>query len=289
MRQCVDTANAKSNQVPEVRASDIAPFLQVGRVPNMARLKDRDRQIPSGLKYREAITGWRARPYSSFGSIVSDLIELRTANPHLSAKHGWSIDYETVANEVDAFNAKICEKMGWRDYITDGDPSSEAGGAAVPFRRRKERVPIGGENSESLSAHRNNQSGEGAVVAGVRNVVAGIALVADWLGDELIPVDKETATNRAHVCVSCPQNQDPNFLEKITGLAAEELRALIGVRSQMELRTQYDNKLHECKACGCSLKLKVWASIGHIRANMRESVKEQLPDFCWILHESNSQ
>lgn len=249
----------------------------------MAQLKERHRQIPWGLKYTEPITNWRARPFSSFDSIVNHLIGICRGNPALAEKHHWECTYEFWANRVDAFNTAICEKMGWTDYITSGDLGGATG--SVPFKEKTVR-------------HSSLQKRVGAVVADTKHAVAGIGLVMDWLGDELLPVPIERAEQRASVCTTrfvngeikpCPQNQDPNWLEKLTGKAAEEIRQLMGVSNELALRTKFDDRLHTCKPCGCFLKLKVHVDLKHILKHMKEDVKAKLDRDCWITKEEQNE
>ena len=46
------------------------------------------------------------------------------------AKLGWPLDLEYIADRVDEWNAAICEKMGWTQYIT----TAEARQPGHPFR-----------------------------------------------------------------------------------------------------------------------------------------------------------
>lgn len=246
----------------------------------MPRLKNRQKQIPNGFRFTDPVTKWRARPFTSFHSIVDQLITARTGNPALAEKHGWKMDRASVEDEVDSFNALICQKMEWWDFIEGG----EAGGSAVPFRGR---TPI------QLPSNRANAG----VVAGVKNIGAGIGLVVDWIGEDLMPVAIEEAERRASICaistnppdndgkikLGCPQNQDPNFLQKLSGAAAEEIRLLIGVKNNLELATRYDDKLHTCQACECYLKLKVWSPLDLILKRTSEETKAKLDPRCWIL------
>ena len=62
-------------------------------------------------------TNWQPARIASFSTIVSGLIAHRRGRPDLVATKGWSLDYDTVADEVDAFNALICVRHGWNDYI----------------------------------------------------------------------------------------------------------------------------------------------------------------------------
>lgn len=230
----------------------------------MVQLKNRQSQIPWGLKFNELtpITGWRPRPGSSFEQIVRGAMGQAAGNPGVAKQHNWPTTYEGWAEWVDRVNAEMCLKNGWHQYIIGGD----AGGSA-PVPLRQSRPPSGGSG----------------LVATARQVGAGVRLVADWLGDDLVPVHIELAEKRATVCAVCPQNGDPNLLERLTGKAAEELRQLIEVKQGMELKTSQDDKLETCKPCGCYLKLKVWAQLDHVLKHTAPELMAKLDPFCWIL------
>ncbi len=240
----------------------------------MLRLKNRQMQLPYGLTFRQEAFNWRARPYTNFNTIVAQVITLRLANPHVSKQHGLATDEETVANEVDYFNAKNAEKMGWLEFI-DG---SDEGVAPVPFSDR------------TRNPNQNVSAGKG-VVAGIKNASAGLSLAVDWLGDELYPVDLKVAEERAAICVKgdggnpCPKNGDPNWLEKLTGAAAEEIRSLMGLKNEMSLRTTLDKQLHVCRVCGCHLPLKVWVNSDYVKKKLTDDQRAELPIFCWMLQE----
>lgn len=228
----------------------------------MVQLKNRQVQVPWNFQFKELIpiTGWRPRRGSSFDQIVKGCMEQAAANPGKAKEHGWPTTYQGWADWVDRVNAEMCLKNGWTQYII-GDTG---GSAPVPLFRS--RPPSGGSG----------------LVAQVKQVGAGIGLVADWLGDDLVPVHSSLAEKRAAVCETCPQNQDPNFLGRITGKVAEEIRQLIEVKNGMALRTSKDASLNECKACGCYLPLKVHAQLAHILKHTKPEVTAKLDDRCWI-------
>src|SRR4029077_11537891 len=134
----------------------------------MARLKNRNAQIPNGFKFHQPETNWSSPPWMSFDALTKAVIDHRKGNKYLIVKHKWRTDYDAVAAEVDAFNATICQNMGWNDFILleanfpkSIPPSSQRTGAAA--------------------------------VAGVKKTVAGIKVVAEWLGSGLKPVEQKLA------------------------------------------------------------------------------------------------
>jgi hypothetical protein len=231
----------------------------------MAALRDRNKQTPGGLTFFQAETGWRPRPWSSHDSITRELIAHRVGNPYLLRKHKWATEYNAVAFEVDAFNAKLCEAHGWTDFIVQATP----------------------EPPKFLPPHI-GRSGA-AFVGGVKRSAAGIKNVIEWLGSGLKPVAKELSEGRASVCVRCPKNDpDPNFLQRIEAAAAEKIRSLMAVKHDLNISTTHDANLHTCAACDCPMKLKVHRDLKGVLATTSDAVKADLWEECWILSEAKS-
>lgn len=233
----------------------------------MARLKDRNRFIPGGFFYTQAILNYETQGvgYKSFYVVRDEIVTVRRANPFLSQQHNLSTDPEVVANELDTFCAARMQARGWTNFITEstGPPLSQ------PHSRLRSAVA--------------------AVGQGIKRTAAGIKTVASWLGAGLRPVDKQLATKRAEVCVACPLNGEPNFIESLSAAAADELKALMGIKNDLALETPYDSKLMTCKACGCTNSLKVWANLDHIAKELTEETKAALDVRCWILSELNAK
>lgn len=222
----------------------------------MARLKNRQSQIPNGLTYIQAGTGWRPSAFSSFDTIVNGLVAHRQANPTLLAQ-GWSVDHAAVEDEVDAFNAAICEKMGWGGYITGGP-------------------------SPPISAPRPNKT----FLRSVLNVAVGAETLVEWIesGDDAVAPD--LSERRAETCVSCPQNKSGDLLSFFTRPASEAIRKELNRRRDWNLSTKSDERLNVCDACGCPLKLKVHVPIATIKEHMPKESLAALDGRCWILSES---
>lgn len=227
----------------------------------MATLINRQMQIPNGLKFFQPETNWTPPPNASFDVIVNSLIAHRNANPFLRDKHGWATDYPTVANEVDAFNARICESHGWTKYITSG-----GGGPAPKSWPLPQPQPF----------------------QGVRNVVAGAKTLIEWRGAGGQAVPAEQSGRRAEICSVCEQNGSTDLLSFFTQNVAEAIKLEIELKNQMKLQTPYDEKLGVCKACDCPMKLKVHTPIDHIKHHMPEAQRAKLDPKCWILAETNT-
>jgi hypothetical protein len=90
------------------------------------RLKNRQLGIPMGMKFRQPELRWTSRA-GSFESIVGQIIRVRLANPHQLAQHGWAVEHDAVADELDEYLAKLCVDNGWGKYVQSGE-----GEAPVP-------------------------------------------------------------------------------------------------------------------------------------------------------------
>lgn len=125
-----------------------------------------------------------------------------------------------------------------------------------------------------------------ALVLRLRNDARGTRILADWLGEGGHPVSFERAENRARTCTSgdggrrCPNNKA--MTRRIENSIAQEILKREEIRHTVELRTSQDSNLHNCDACGCYLKLKVWVPIKHI-----PDEGDKFPAFCWQTTERN--
>lgn len=232
----------------------------------MSRLRDRNRQVPNGLKYVQPETGFKPIPWSSFDSIVTQVLQHRNGNQWLAKKYNWNMTRESVAGEIDSYNATEMELRGYTDFIWQGGPPVVFPGGPFP-----QKVP----NVENAAG-----------VSRVSKVASGISTLVSWLGKGLSPVNKDLAEKRASVCVKCPLNKLGNFWEQLEAVAAAELRTLISIRADMELKTSQDASLYSCSACSCWNALKVHVPIDHILKHTSEEVKQKLDPYCWVLAES---
>ena len=219
----------------------------------MPRLADRSRLPPGGLRYFCSVTNWFPTPHASFDETVRQIVEHRQKNRHLAERHGWSLDPKDVAIELDAYNAKVCEEMNWREYITDGNPAD----ASFPFMSRFSRF--------------------------VRNTASGIKTIKEWeiAGGKV--VDQLSAENRALICVNCPKNVKGDLLDFFTQEGAKLIQLQLETKNNMKLATSYDDRLGICDACGCVNKLKIWCPKDIIDLKMKPEVRDQLHETCWIL------
>jgi len=86
----------------------------------MARLKDRQRQIPGGFRFSLPEVAYESSPFSSFDQIVNSVTKITNANPDKAVKYDWPMERAAVADWVDAYNAKICEANNWREFYIAG-------------------------------------------------------------------------------------------------------------------------------------------------------------------------
>lgn len=225
--------------------------------------------IPFGLKYYQPETRFNANNVHSFNTLVDQVVAMRKANPALVVKHGWSIDWNTVADEVDAFNAAICERMGWTDFI------NQPGAGFAPTPKFKALSPLA---EKQLSA----------VASKVKKVWQGVKTISDWIESNAPAVPSELSQKRAETCVACPLNGTGGLEEWFTKPAAAAIKMQIGKLADRKLSTTVDDKLNVCSGCLCPLKLKVHAPLEFISPHMSEETRRALDPKCWILSEEST-
>ena len=116
----------------------------------MVRLIKRD-QIPNGLSFYLAATRWSPRPNSSFQGIVESLYRHLQLNPTVLSQLGWQLDLGFLSDKVDEWNANLCQKMGWKQYIQEVAPAV-GGQPGRPFRRRPDPPAIASAGSVAAAA-----------------------------------------------------------------------------------------------------------------------------------------
>lgn len=238
----------------------------------MARLNNRNRQIPFGLKFYQPETRFNANNAHSFNGLVDQVVAMRRANPALVAKHGWSVDWNVVADEVDAFNAAICERMGWTEFITSAAPTAPP----PPSPKFKALSQV---DEKQLSA----------VARKVKKVWQGVKTLNDWIESNKPAVPPEQSEMRANVCVSCPLNGSGGLEEWFTKPAAAAIKVQFSKLSERKLSTTVDDKLNVCSACLCPLKLKVHTPLEFISPHMSQEVRNALNPACWITAEETAK
>lgn len=221
----------------------------------MPRMKSRDKWPPNGWQFMQPESQWVAPKNASFEAVVQALIAHRRGNAYLVQTHHWSIDPEEVRNEVDSYNARLCQLAGFTDYIMEG------GGASPP--------------NPHLPAPTNLQK--------LGNVVAGGEALVEWISSGAQAVPSELANKRAAICADCPQNGKGDFTRYFTVPVSEAIRHELNRRSEWKLSTPHDDQLSVCEACLCPLKLKVHVPLANILPHMDQATKGRLDGRCWIL------
>lgn len=242
----------------------------------MSKLISRDKQIPNGFKFYQPEIRWRSQPYQSFHRIVEAVVKARAANPRLLQANHWSLDYDTVALEVEEFNVRICEQMGWTDFITGG-----AGGA--------------GNSPKSLLPYRTRQHSQNetnAAAGSVKKIWAGVRTINDWLNSDEAAVSTEKAEARAKVCAACPQNTPGDFTRWFTIPASEAIRRQLEKAASRNLATSLDANLNLCGVCLCPLKLSVHVPLHLKLAHLSPEVEFELRHVkpaCWVTAEKDGK
>lgn len=229
-----------------------------------ARLKNRQKSIPFGFRFFQPEINFRANRNASFNAIVNALIQARAANPVMLRKNNWSLDYNAVAEEVDAYNAALCQSHGWDEFIVL--PQIPTIPKALP--------PDQPRVVASLKA---------AAVA-ARSLVAGARTLLEWIDSNDPAVPAEQSEHRAIVCSTCPKNEAGDFTQWFTRPAAELIKNQIERAQARKLSTPRDGQLNLCTACHCPLKLKVHVPIDWIVKRLAPEQMAQLKQApaCWI-------
>lgn len=232
-----------------------------------ARLISRQKFIPGGFRYFQPEINFRAPRNVSFDAIVKSLIAARAANPAKLKQNKWSLDYNTVANEVDEFNAKLCQSHGWDEYLVS---------TQVPTLP-KFTPPNQAAVLQSL----------GAAAARARELVAGAKTLIEWIDSDQPPVPAELSEHRSIVCSTCPKNETGDFTKWFTVPAAELIRRQVQKAQNRQLATPRDAQLNLCTACHCPLKLKVHVPIEWISKRLAAEQIQKLREApsCWIISE----
>lgn len=200
--------------------------------------------------FRQPQFGNWSNPYAlvGFDASVKAIINVRTQNRALSTKHNLSTNYEAVADELIKFNR-----------VRLGLPAV----APTFFAQSSSRLPA---RIVAAAAH-------------VKRAAQGTAVVLDWLTSGGKPVAQQLAESRAVICTTCPKNVPGEWF---TTAPAELIRSTLSSRSDLKLKTPYDEKLQSCDVCRCLLPLKIWCPLDHILKGTKPEVMEEFPSLCWI-------
>ncbi len=125
----------------------------------------------------------------------------------------------------------------------------------------------------------------------IRQDINGGKILTEWLGSNSDPVHPKVAEHRANTCVTaneggkCPFNVQPNWWDRIKGVAADWIRSAMELKRHLNLATAQDEHLGMCQRCGCCLPLKVWVPAHHLKAHINHTSLESTPHYCWMRKE----
>jgi len=122
-------------------------------------------------------------------------------------------------------------------------------------------------------------------VTELKNDLAALGTLRDWLGEGMNPVTANQAEFRATICANCPLNEKGDWWNQITSMIASGIKNQIELKTRLKLKTKFDAELGNCKACGCALPLKVHVPMVHIKANTPLDTMAKFDPHCWITHE----
>jgi hypothetical protein len=235
----------------------------------MLKLKDRQKSIPNGLRFYLPEIKWHAPGnFPSFTRVCDGLQTAIEGNPFIAQKNKWPKDRKGVEDWVDLYNATLCARMGWDDYIVTDTATTIP--KASPLHQR--------ETLRSLAA----------AAAEAKELVAGAKSLTEWIDSGDPAVSAELSTHRAIICTSCPKNEAGDWTRWFTVPASELIRRQVAKAQARNLTTPRDELLHTCIACHCPLKLKVHVPIEWITKRLTDDQKAKLKEAtaCWILDES---
>jgi hypothetical protein len=233
----------------------------------MPRLKDRQRQVPNGYSFYLPEVKWKAPGnFPSFTRVCDELQRVVQANPFLAQKNKWPTDRKGIEEWVDLYNATVCARMGWDEYIAaEGSPT----------------LPKSTPQHQQATL----QSLKAAAVA-AKELVAGAKTLIAWEESGEPPVAPEVSTARAIICAGCPLNSKGGLETWFTVPASELIRRRVEKAQKRGLTTPRDDALNICTACHCPLKLKVHIGLAWIEKRLTPEQKGRLDPRCWILSNS---
>lgn len=116
----------------------------------------------------------------------------------------------------------------------------------------------------------------------LKNDLAGLAVLQDWLGSGMVPVPAKQSESRAAICTSCPMNEKGGWWNFAKDALASEIRKQIGLKQQLNVSTTLDDFLGTCKVCSCNLPLKVHVPTAHVKEHTTPEQLAAFPYHCWV-------
>lgn len=235
----------------------------------MLKLKSRQKFIPNGFRFYLPEVKWSAPAGQSFNLISQGLFRVVQANPALAEKNHWPTTLQGCEDWVDFYNATVCYKQGWKDYII-----TDEGAAAPKFPAPHQQASL---------------SGIRAVAEKAKKLVRGARTLEEYVMSNEPAVAPEVSTLRAQVCAACPKNQQGDWTEWFTIPAAEIIKRMLNRFQARKLSTPSDDRLNCCTVCWCPMKLKVHIPITWIVKHQDPEEAQELAAVpgCWIPKEAS--
>lgn len=234
----------------------------------MAKLKNRQLQIPGGFKFILPPLHWSAGAFCSFTIICDQVEALIKANPGVAQANGWPTTRVDIENWIDNYNAQFCAVNGWGDYIHDGSQAMSVPKAQTPHR-------------QTLLQNLKNAAAKS------KELMRGAGSLLEWLQSGEPPVERDLSIARATICVACPHNRSDAMTEWFTVPASEFIRKQISEAVSRDMTTPLDEKLNVCDVCLCPLKLKVQTPMKWIKEHISPETLGKLSAVpgCWVANE----
>jgi hypothetical protein len=232
-----------------------------------------------GWKYVEAATGWSIPdPMSKdFDAACQVIAAHRKQNP------GYKLPFD-IPSVAEALIQQTVLRIlpdsdnapKWLVPLDDEAKKKTSGGQPVqdqpPFYRKADVRPADNVDRKTPMGR-------------VLSLANGARTISRWLGEGMEPVSDALANSRAKVCSACPMNVAGDWFDRVTGKIAEIVREEVTAKSALNLRTDHEQELGTCDACGCNLRLKVWVPLQTIRERATAESDGELDPGCWILNE----
>ncbi len=122
----------------------------------------------------------------------------------------------------------------------------------------------------------------------VNEILTGVAVLKDWLGDGMSPVSQTQADQRAETCLignsgkECPHLRGAKWWEEHSKEPiAEAIKSHLEAKHEMKLSTALDKHPRLCDICGCCMPTKAWVPIKHIAAHTPDEMVKRFPAYCF--------
>jgi len=231
-------------------------------------LKSRNNHPPGGgFSFYQPETKWSLRGGLPFESAVREIINHRKANPALNL----ATDPTVVSDELDAYTcARLRYDEHWCEKKTVEVPWNIPSFSPPPLLPGAEPAAAEPEGTKTSIWKRAAQ------------IVGGVSTLTSWIGHGASTVVQAEADRRASICQTCPKNVPGNLVEIVTGGIAEAIKSAIQLKRHLKLKTQVDDELGTCDACGCHLGLKVWVSPDEVKKSLTPEIVSELVPQCWM-------